>query len=97
MKPRSLSDNGERFPNPVGCFDVWFANRCHEAATASTEAGIETAVEAVRRYAAAEWCLPKRLETITGIARKRWSELNRDRPAPSEPVRGKAFARGPDA
>lgn len=77
MKPRSLTDNGERYPTPVGCFDVWFAARCREAATAQTEAEIAAAVEAVRPYAAALWCLPSRLETITGIARKRWNELNR--------------------
>lgn len=77
MKPRSLTDNGERFPAPVAAWEVWFANRCKEAATAQTEAAIEAAVESVRPYAAAQWCLPSRLETITGIARKRWSELNR--------------------
>ena len=77
MKPRSLTDNGERYPASIGCFDVWFAARCREAATAQTEAAIEAAVESVRPYAAAQWCLPSRLETITGIARKRWNELNR--------------------
>lgn len=77
MKPRSLTDNGERYPTPVGCFDVWFAARCREAATASNELALEAAVESVRPYAAAQWCLPSRLETITAIARKRWTELNR--------------------
>jgi len=74
---RAVSDNGERFPSPVASFEVWFAARCREAATAQTEAQIEAAVEAVRPYAAAQWCWPSRLETITGIARKRWNELNR--------------------
>lgn len=77
MKPRSLTDNGERYPASVGCFDVWFAARCREAATAPTEAHIEAAVESVRPYVQAQWCLPSRLETITGIARKRWTEINR--------------------
>lgn len=74
---KATTDNGERYPAPVAAWDVWFANRCREAATAPTEAAIEAAVEAVRPYAAAQWCLPSRLETITGIARKRWNELNR--------------------
>lgn len=74
---RYLTDNRERYPESIGCFDVWFAARCREAATAQTEAAIEAAVEYVRPYAAAEWCLPSRLETITAIARKRWTELNR--------------------
>lgn len=73
---RSLTDNRERYPESIGCFDVWFAARCREAATAQTEAAIEASVEYVRPYAAAEWCLPSRLETITAIARKRWTELN---------------------
>lgn len=77
MQKRGTTDNGERFPTPVGAFDVWFAARCREAATAQTEAQIEAAVEFVRPYAAAQWCLPERLEFITGIARKRWNELNR--------------------
>ena len=77
MQRRSVTDNGERFPTPVGCFDVWFAARCREAATAQTEAAIEAAVEYVRPYVQAQWCLPSRLETITGIARKRWNEINR--------------------
>lgn len=74
---KATTDNGERYPTPVAAWDVWFAARCREAATAVSEAGIEAAVEAVRPYAAAQWCRPERLETITGIARKRWNELNR--------------------
>ncbi len=76
-KPRAVSDNGERYPAPVAAWDVWFANRCHEAAIAKTEAAIEAAVETVRPYVQAQWCYPHRLETITAIARKRWNELNR--------------------
>lgn len=79
MQKRGTTDNGERYPAPVAAFDVWFAARCREAATAATEAAIERAVEAVRPYAQAQWCCPHRLTTITNIARKRWNELSRGR------------------
>lgn len=77
MRPKSVTDNGERYPAPVGCFDVWFAARCHEAATANTEAAIDAPVQAVAAYVNAQWCYPHRLTTITNIARKRWNELSR--------------------
>lgn len=74
---KGTTDNGEHYPAPVAAWDVWFANRCHEAATAKTEAAIEAAVETVRPYVSAQWCYPHRLTTITAISRKRWNELNR--------------------
>ncbi len=77
MQVKSTRDNGERYPTPVAAFEVWFANRCREAATAETGAALDAAVNAVRDYANAQWCFPDRLTKIEGIARKRWNELNR--------------------
>ena len=88
MQNRGTTDNGERYPAPVAAFDVWFAARCREAATAKTESAIDAPVQAVAAYTNAQWCYPHRLTTITGIAKKRWGELNRTKPSRKDMATG---------
>lgn len=75
IKATPQADFKERYPQPIACFDAWYAARLREAATATTQAEIAAAIGMVQPYADARWCFPERLTKIDAIGRKRRAEL----------------------
>jgi hypothetical protein len=84
-----MTDQLERYPEPIKNFQAWMGAVKAMAARATSDHEIDHAVRLVHEYASQKWCLPSRLDEIAEVAQMRRSELRR--------ASGKDRAAGADA